>query len=287
MDASEGKLMKRNWKRCSWVWALLSASWLAGGCASCDFKPLPIGEDVIETCHCIAECSRKHTYIFFIQGLDPLDCAGLEHLKEQMQELGFPKAWYGASCYSGHFKKEIARIQEDDPCARFVLVAYGHGVNTAHDLAQGVEGNGVHFDLMLCIGNATARPENVLRLVTLLPCGHSCIEQAQEAGEVQTINVRSSSLPAHKETIEWLAHELLAIAGSIPAADDHPKLFVPEEAPTPKPVMPPADSTDREWDFLNPASVEKRPMLPPGTLPPPWKAPAPQPSPKQPGKPGL
>src|SRR5262245_11466050 len=123
--------------RC-WAWALLSAAWLTAGCTTCPVAPPPVAEDLIEACAAVAECGRKHVHVFFVQGLDPCDCAGLEHLKLQVQGLGFPNAWYGPSCYASHFKKEIARIQQDDCDAHFVIVAYGHGVRTALDIVTTV-----------------------------------------------------------------------------------------------------------------------------------------------------
>src|SRR5207253_10767661 len=131
----------------------------------------------------IASCSRSHVYIFFVQGHDPVDCAGLEALKETMQSLGFPQAWYAPCWYEKHFKKEIARIHHDDPKSRIVLVGYGHGVVAAADLAQTVEAEHITIDLLFCVAREIEKPDGVALMRTVLA---GCPQHS--AGEVHYVD---------------------------------------------------------------------------------------------------
>lgn len=239
----------------------------------------PCEEDLAEACLAVATSSRNHTYVFFLQGADVLDCADLKDLKESVHCLGFPKAWYAPSCYLKQFKKEIARIQHDDPEARYVLVGYGGGVNTACELARAVGAQGVTIDLLFCIGQRGAAPSNVVQQTTILSCGHGPACRMEGKEQVYEIDAAKKKLPMHKETTALLAQHLLAVAGSIPSAEDLPKMIHPDSEPRPRPVMPPADDTPRdEWDFLKPTSVESRATLPPWTRPE-LKMPAPKAAP--------
>lgn len=248
-----------------WTWGLLSAIGLAAGCSCHLTYAPPVAEDVCEAIASVASCSRSHVYVFFVQGHAPCDCASLEALKETVQTIGFPKAWYGACWHAKHFKKEIARIQQADPDARLVLVGYGHGVAAARKLAEAVASPGVTFDLMVCLGKRAERPYSVSRMVTILA---GCPGKKGDEDDVHFVDASSHKLPMHPETVDLLANELLGLAGSIPAGADLPKMHYPEKEPTPRPIVPPADaSRSDEWDFLKPASAERHTAVPPGAVP--------------------
>jgi hypothetical protein len=225
--------------------------------------PPPVAPDLAEAICSVAQCSRCHVYLFFVQGYDPVDCACLEELKDTVQALGFPNAWYGAACYVSHFKKELARIQEDDPQARFVLVGYKHGVSAAAEMARSVGTQGITFELMVCLGTQVEKPCTVSRMLTVSASSCEC-----GADDEHHINTWSHKLPMHPETVEIVSRELLSVAASIPSVGDMPPRYVPDNAPTPRPVMPPADVTAQDdWDFLKPASVERHTVMAPDTIP--------------------
>ena len=69
------------------------------------------------------------------------------------------------------------------------------------------------------------------------------------------------SAATHPAVVEALVFELTAVAGSVPACEDVPAPL-PHPAPTPRPVTKEAEPARDEWDFLKPASVESRPVLP-------------------------
>ncbi len=244
---------------CRWMWKLIPLIGLAAGCTCHLTTNPPVAPDLCEAVESVAACSRSHVYVFFLQGHDPIDCASLEALKETMQSLGFPQAWYAPVWYEKHFKKEIARINQDDPKAHFVLVGYGHGVAAAADLAQTVGTQGINVDLLFCLAKRTERPYSVARMETILAgCPNNL-----EGEDVHFVDAYSHSLPMHPETVDLLSRDLLALAGSIPAETDLPNLPYPDKEPTPQPVMPRAEKPRDEWDFLKPASPEQHTALPP------------------------
>jgi hypothetical protein len=259
--------------------ALLAALGFITGCTCIDHLsvPAPIEPDLAEAICCVAECSRCHVYLFFLQGYDPVDCADLESLKETVQAQGFTKAWYGPACYVSHFKKEVACVCEHDPKARFVLVGYKHGVSAAVELAAAVASEGGTVDLLICLGSEIERPERVGRVVSIQAGAKGCEEGAVAGNDVHFVNTWSHKLPMHPKTVEILSRELLTVAAAIPSVSDLPKMYVPRHEPTPRPVMPTVDRGARdEWDFLKPASAERHTALPPGTVPE-LKQPAPRP----------
>jgi len=256
--------------RRGWVCGLLSASWLAAAGCTCHLSSVPpVDEDVREACAAVAVDSRCHVHLFFVQGVDPLDTADLEGLKETMQALGFTQAWYGAAFHAPLLKKAIACACQDDPKAHFVLVGYGKGVKTAVDLANTVGTQGVHFDLMVCLGERADKPACVSSQVTVLTFNEPC--DLHEKDVVHIPADKKSKIPSHPETVELLARELYTLAGGIPSVTDLPKMYSPDHEPTPRPVMPSTQVSHQErdeWDFLKPTPVdEKRESLPPGTLP--------------------
>jgi hypothetical protein len=260
----QGETMMPRGKDRRWTWSLISLLGLTAGCScTCHLTSTPpVAEDLCEAVGSIASCSRSHVHVFFLQGHDPIDWANLEALKETMQSLGFPQAWYAPCWYEKHFRKEIARILHDDPKAHFVLVGYGHGVDTAAELAQTVGAQHIPVDLLFCIAREIDQPENVGHMRTVLS---GCPELSEE--KVHYVDVHSKSLPMHSETIELLSHELLCLAASIPAEADLPILPYPDKEPTPQPVMPRVEKTHDEWDFLKPASLERHTFVPPGAVP--------------------
>jgi hypothetical protein len=240
-----------------WMWGLLSAGWLTTTGCICHLSSIPpVEEDIREACDAIALDSRCHVHVLFIQGIDPVDCAGLEGLKETTQALGFPNAWYGHSCHISTFKKVLAQIQKDDPKARFVLVGYALGVETAASLARTVAAQEIHFDLLVGLAYRVETPSTVARQLTLMPCG-----KGLDLPDVFEVPTKSLGLASHPMTVEILARELFALAGSIPAEAPLPKMHYPEE-PRPRPVMPPAEGVRDEWDFLKPMYVDDRDRLP-------------------------
>ncbi len=156
------------WLRRWSVFSLAVVCWAAGsGCLSfvhsLDFPP----KDQLAQGELIPAPSRSHVHIFLVHGMDPLDLANLYGLTEYIQQLGYLQTHYGQLYHLWEFKKEMRRIREDDPQARFVLIGFSFGANVARDLANAVKDEGVLIDLLIYMGGNTlentpqAQPDHV------------------------------------------------------------------------------------------------------------------------------
>jgi hypothetical protein len=217
-------------------------------------------------CAEVPQCARNHVYIFIVHGVDPLDCANLKGLRDYVQSLGFIKTYYGQLYHSSYFAKEIRRIHQEDPDARFVLAGFSFGANSVRDLAHAVEPDGVPIDLLVYLGGNTLknvpedRPANATRIINILATG--CIWNGDTLDDAVNLNypdVYHFGSPTHVQTLCLLATELTEVAARVPIVEwQLPPLE--EEAPTPRPLAPATteSQTEDEWDFLKPRTGQVR-----------------------------
>jgi hypothetical protein len=248
---------------------LLLAGWAAGAGCSCHLHSVhPVPEDLAQVCDCIAPCGRNHVYTFFVQGVDPLDCANLEGVKEYVQSLGFHRAWFGHWFHVHKFADEIVRISQDDPDARFVIVGVACGTDAGRKLAEAVGGHGICVDLLVCLDSdplakgGAGRPENVQKVITILTSDRKGKSVAHDAEEVYLAEGGVFAAATNPGTLEVLARELATLAGSFPAPEDHPKAPFPCGGPTSRPSTAKAPDERDDWDFLKPTPVDTRPAPP-------------------------
>jgi hypothetical protein len=255
---------------------LLAAGLVSGSGCLCYLHPIPAPDrDVIEPCRGSPKCARDHVYIFFVHGMDPLDMANLTGLRDHVQDLGFHKTYYGQLYHGPLFDREIRRIHEEDPEARFVLVGFSFGANVVRTLAQSVRGDGIPIDLLVYLGGNTLKnvpydqPDNVIHLVNILASGFIWNGDNMEAAEnISEPDVWHFGSPTHQGTRETLARELAEVVSHVPVEEpaDVPATS-PEAAPTPRPVTPAPAGPRDEWDFLKPVSRLRQPPPVPGSSP--------------------
>jgi len=272
---------RTRWAIRFWTWGLLLAGCAAGVGCSCPLHSVhPVPDDLAQACGCIAKSSLDHVYVFFMQGTDPFDWANLQGINEYVQSLGFQHTWFGYFYHLSHFKKEILRIHQQDPQARYVLVGFSLGANLMRDLSQAVAENGVYIDVLMYVDakflkdQPHARPANVCKLINFIAKGY--LFSSGELEEAENHYVPEGwhfASPTHPGVAEALARELAHLAGSLPAIDDFPTLPVPRTDPTPRPVST-ARTNEKpdEWDFLKPASIERQQPLPTMVQPPDWSS---------------
>src|SRR5215813_15564709 len=172
------------------TWGLLLASCVAGaGCCCPLYSIHPVPDDLSQACACIADSSRSHVYIFFMQGTDPFDWANLQGINEYVQSLGFQHTWFGYFYHLSHFKKEILRIHQQDPQARYVLVGFSLGANLMCDLTHDVAENGVYIDVLMYLDAkflkdpSHAQPANVCKLINFMAKGYLFSSSELEGAE--------------------------------------------------------------------------------------------------------
>jgi hypothetical protein len=253
---------------------LLLAVGLAGsaGCLTFCHPIEPVTVEKAAPCRDLPVGCRNHVYVFFIHGLDPLDFANLEGVRDYVQSLGFIKTYYGQLYHFWYFKKELRRIHDQDPEARFALVGFSFGANMVRDLANAGKEAGVTIDLLVYLGGNTLentppnRPEHVGKIVNILATGWIWNGANLDGAEnLEYDDVWHFGSPSHRHTLEILARELAVVAQRVPVVD-HPLPPLPPTEPTPRPAptsaAPPGPRD--EWDFLKP---DDGPSGAPATLP--------------------
>jgi hypothetical protein len=237
----------------------LSLLTLPAGCMSYLNPVHTLPREQMAFCDDVPKCSRNHVYIFFVHGMDPLDCANLRGLRDYVQSLGFIKTYYGQCYHKTYFVQEICRLHKEDPDARFALVGFSFGANMIRDICHAVEPEGVTIDLLLYLGGNTLqnvpadRPANATQIVNILACGSIWNgDTLDNAINITYPDVYHFGSPTHVRTLTLLAEELTKAACRVPVVETVlPPLE--EEAPTPRPVKPEASRYEPdEWDFLKP-----------------------------------
>ena len=258
------------WPRRLSVFALAALCLATGqGCLSfvhsLDLPP----KDQIEQGELIPAPCRNHVHIFLIHGMDPLDLANLNGLTEYIQQLGYIKTHYGQLYHLWEFKKEMRRIHEQDPQARFVLIGFSFGANMVRELANAVKENAILIDLLVYLGgntlenNQETQPDHVLHVVNILAAG--CIWNGttmDRADNIHHTNVWHFGSPTHPKTRALLAREFAVVAARVPYVEKAPPLppEVEQEIPMPRRLPPEqvrqmSSRLPSEWGILSSRSA--------------------------------
>jgi hypothetical protein len=209
--------------------------------------------------------SRNHVHVFLIHGMDPLDLANLNGLTEYIQQLGYIKTHYGQLYHLWEFKKEMRRVHEQDPQARFVLIGFSFGANMVRELANAVKDEPILIDLLIYLGGNTlentpeTQPDHVVHIVNILAAG--CIWNGttmDRADNLHFTNVWHFGSPTHPRTRELLARELGVVAARVPYVEKAPPPLpreLEDEIPMPRRVTPDqvrqmSSELPSEWGFL-------------------------------------
>jgi hypothetical protein len=210
----------------------------------------PVPEVKHSCCH-LPKYERDHVYIFFLNGIDPVNYGNLTGIRDYVQDLGFHKTYYGQLYHVSYFAEEIRGIHQHEPDAHFVLVGLGRGARKIRDLAQTVKAEGIPIDLMVYLD--AKLPEGV-GIENGPVLGHFHNEQfCSETGQQQDLWLFGN--PTCRQTLELLAHQLGQIAAAIPVvetAEPAPMPRMLDEEPTPRPVQRQDPVQRDEWDFLKP-----------------------------------
>jgi pimeloyl-ACP methyl ester carboxylesterase len=208
--------------------------------------------------------SRNHVHVFLIHGMDPFDLANLNGLTEYIQQLGYIKTHYGQMYHLWEFKKEMRKVHEQDPQARFVLIGFSFGANLARELANAVKEEGILIDLLVYLGGNTlendekTQPPHVVHIVNILAAG--CIWNGttmDRADNRHFTNVWHFGSPTHPKTREILANELAVVAARVPYVEKVPPLPLEyeNEIPMPRRLTPEqvrqmSTEVPSDWNFL-------------------------------------
>jgi hypothetical protein len=201
-------------------------------------------------------------YIFLVHGLDPLDFANLSGVRDHIVDLGFHKTYYGQFYHAGFFAKEIRRIHQEDPDARFVVIGFSLGASQARNICQRVKEDGIPIALLVYLDGNTLentradRPENAKQIVNILASGYVWNgAQLDGAINLNETDVYHFDAPTHKRTTHLLDDQLLTIAASVPRVEPANPAPMPESDTEPTPPRSPKQVPlvlRDEWNFLRP-----------------------------------
>ncbi|MFL5245021.1 MAG: hypothetical protein ACJ8FY_23210 [Gemmataceae bacterium] len=237
----------------------------APGCLSYLHPVEPLEKPAQASCVDIPRCCRDHVYVFCINGLDPFDYSNQDGLRDYIHELGFNKLYNGEMYHTTYFQKELHRLHEEDPEARFVLIGFSFGANCARAVARDAKDKGIPIDLLVYLGANTFKneernqPENTLRILNILAEGLIWNGDVLDRAEnIQVKGVWHFGSPTHPKTLELLESELAQVASRVTVVEISEKPRPQDAEPTPR-VMPPAVQGPRDdWDFLKPVSSLSR-----------------------------
>jgi hypothetical protein len=227
------------------------AGFLTGlsGCCSCLNPVEPPPEVVVQTCHELPKYCRDHVYVFFLNGLDPINFGNLSGMREYVDALGFHKTYFGQVYHVSYFADEMKQIHKVEPDAHFVLVGFGCGARKIRCLADKANANVIEVDLMVYLDSK-------------LPEGMG-LENGPVLGTIHDGGLTPSTVntnlwlfgnPTNPKTVEMLGEQLMHLASTIPTLEPAgpEQLPSPMDEPTPRPVKRSIPSQNGEWDFLKP-----------------------------------
>ncbi len=223
------------------------------GCLSCLNPVSPPDAALVEPCHELPKYCRDHVYVFFLNGIDPVNYGNLTGIREYVESLGFRKTYYGQLYHASYFADEIERIHKEESDAHFVLVGFGRGTRKIRAVAERVQSSGVSIDLLVYL-DAKLPPEVGSEAGPVL--GYFQEGQLVDVSDSQTRqNLWLFGNPTSRRTVELVGQELVHIASKIPPVEPaQPEVLpFPNEEPTPKPVKRQVPSRNGEWDFLKPS----------------------------------
>lgn len=167
---------------------------------------------------------KDHTWLFFINGLDPYYLANFRGQCQHLKLLGYNHAYCGQMTHTELFRTMIHEVRKDDLEARVVVVGYSLGANCARTLANQLKDDGLRIDLLVYLGgdsvkNADAsRPANVGRIVNITGHGSMLLgydlfingDNIQGASN-HRLDARHFLLPTRAETAELLVRNIAAL----------------------------------------------------------------------------
>jgi hypothetical protein len=272
-------------------WLVAAGLTTGAGCLAYLNPVEPPCAELVEPCKALPRCCRQHVHIFLVGGCDLLNCGNLTGTREYLLSLGYHQVWHGHPYSILAFDREIRRLHQCDPDARFVIVGYGAGCHFARALACGVKSDDIQIDVLAFLdGNAKllalhgSKPENVTRFISLQadhlltgPC------PVRDADSVTIDTPWHFGVPTHEQTLHLLALEIADAAASVPCVMAAEHDSEPESAPTPRPVVPRHSSVPDAWDFLKP--MTHLPPLPAANVTAPEATATTTPTPKPTAKP--
>lgn len=245
-------------QRIAGAFVLLAALTAAPGCVSLH-KPIALSSDCLTVCNDVPCACRGKVYVFLLSGFDPLDIDRVADVRAALIRAGYTKIYNGQFYHGSFFAREMLRLTVEEPDAKFVLVGFSYGAETAVSLAETVGKQSVPIALLASVdpywwSSAPAKkPANVGQ--TLHVHGERLlVGAAASAGtDFQVPSSYPANVTAQPLGVEAVARAITEVAGQLPRPQPSATPQIVNESPTPRPVARSQNPPDA-WDFLKPVA---------------------------------
>ncbi|MDB5313586.1 MAG: hypothetical protein JWO38_7788 [Gemmataceae bacterium] len=270
-----------------WLIAVgLGALFAGSGCVSCGHQACKPVLDAGPNCE-VPACDRRHVYTVLINGLTPGGPSGLEGLRDRLATHGYEKVYYGQLCHVWWMWQEMKRVHTEDPSARFVIIGYDFGSDSAAGLARDAVAKGIPVDAVVLL-DPSGQPDPGTCPVRTVMLRCTAGVAAPHADGIALCGATHLTLPTHPRTVEIVCELLKESAARV----EHPPYYEGPEMTydgAPPRAMPlPGPGLTEDWFFLHDQpGTHAVPLTPvpaaPFSIPPapgtpgPWVVPAPTP----------
>lgn len=170
------------------------------------------------------QCRKEHVYIYAINGLNPMCLGNFNGLCQYWKKQGFANVRFAQLYTWSGFADEIKTVRANDPQARIAIVGYSLGANSARDLANDLNKEGVPVDLLVYLAGDSigdtpdSRPVNVQHIVNIRADGALAMGGGLFAkGDIEgarnvRVKCRHILTPSRRQTVEIMNEELLTLA---------------------------------------------------------------------------
>jgi hypothetical protein len=211
----------------------------------------------------------ERVHIFFIHGLDPLDAANLQGVREFCHHHGFWQTTLAQFYHGPEVAQRIRCVKDADPHARILIFGFSAGTCTSRSVVYTLhEKSGIDVDTVIYTSGITlgdndySRPDYVGKVIHIRDCGKLLSGVTLSGAEnYKYTDVWHFGSPTHPQTLALLLRELHDLSLSIPhdlsagrlsAAAIQPTEQIPIHMTGTSQAVHRPPST---WDIVRPASA--------------------------------
>ena len=194
--------------------------------------------DAQTRCQNLAQSEKDHTYIYVVNGLDPLFLGKLNGFCKSIRCVGYKNVELVSMRRCGRIEDKICCIRQNDPRAKIVIAGYSWGANRARAICNSLNNRSVPVDLLVYIGGDMvgdreySRPPNAARILNLN--GHGLVLLGRDMffnGEDISgatnyrLDVPHLGLPRRQETLDLFLAAVADTTEKAPAVAENNSLM--------------------------------------------------------------
>jgi hypothetical protein len=166
----------------------------------------------------IMPSAASRTYVYILDGVNPLRLAGTHRLADRLRQNGFQQVQVGGWYSGDRFEREIRAAHLADPSARFALIGFSAGSYTARSVANRLVQTGVPVAVVGYLGGdylrdtAETRVPGAGRVVNVtgdgyVPTGRNLLFNGTDVSGAMNVRLAGTAhydLPTHPRTFATL-----------------------------------------------------------------------------------